>query len=334
MIRKLITAFIVSAVIVFAGYFLFRNVMLNFVLHKLQEKVKTKYDAELLIGKDYFSGFSTVNFDSIIVVPYDSDTIMKANHVEADISFLKLIAGKLPYKNLTVDTFSISLIKKDSTDNFSVFLKGKKNEADEDSVQNVRAGYGTVFNSLLNKVFDFLSGELTVNRLTADYSFKNEKRHFIIPNVYLKSKEFNLMIIDSSFEKPIRWNIYGMINRNSRNIQCTVASDGEMKKLIPLAYSHNEFKYMLDSFSVNMNSYRFEDKKLTIDLSYQFKNLRLNHWRIGADDVLFDSLKFSGHLFADENKIGFDTSSFMGISKILFDFSFYYSRDSGKTVAL
>ncbi|MEP7170758.1 MAG: biosynthetic peptidoglycan transglycosylase, partial [Bacteroidota bacterium] len=33
-------------------------------------------------------------------------------------------------------------------------------------------------------------------------------------------------------------------------------------------------------------------------------------------------------------KIGFDTSSFMGISKILFDFSFYYSRDSGKTVAL
>ncbi|HKR04799.1 MAG TPA: biosynthetic peptidoglycan transglycosylase [Bacteroidia bacterium] len=334
MVRKATTAFIICTILVFAGYFLFRNAVLHFVLHKVQEKIKTKYEAGLIIGRDYFSGFSSVNLDSILLIPLDGDTLLKINHIAADISFFKLIAGRLPYKNLSADTIAISLIKKDSADNYSAFLKGKKTEEPDDSTQHAAAGYGTVFNNLLNKLFNFLSGEITVNRLTADYFYKDEKRHFIVPNLYLKSREFDMVIIDSSFEKPVQWNINGMINRNERSIQCNVVSGSEMKKLIPFINSQSEFKYMLDSFSMDINSCRFEDDRLTIDLSYQFKNLRLNHWRVGEKDVKIDSLKFNGHLFADENRLGFDTSSFLEMNKMLFNFSSYYSRDSGKIFSL
>jgi len=335
MIRKIAAAFIICVILLFTCYFLFRNTALHFVMHKIREKIKTKYDAGLFIGKDYFSGFSSVNIDSILLVPPGGDTLLRARHIKADISFFKLIAGKLPYDNLTADTISISLIKNDSANNYSVFLKGKKAEPDDDTTtQQVVSGYGTVFNNLLSKLFNFLSGEITVNRLTADYSYKDGKRHFIIPNLFLKSREFNTSVIDSSFEKPVQWNISGVINRSSRNIQCNIACVNETKKLIPLVSSQSEFKYMLDTFSVNINSYMFDDEKLSIDLSYRFKNLRLNHWRIGTEDVKFDSLKFNGHLFAEENKIGFDTSSFLEINKMLFNFSSFYDRSYGKTFSL
>src|SRR6185436_13541706 len=335
MIRKIAAAFIICVILLFTCYFLFRNTALHFVMHKIREKIKTKYDAGLFIGKDYFSGFSSVNIDSILLVPPGGDTLLRARHIKADISFFKLIAGKLPYDNLTADTISISLIKNDSANNYSVILKGKKAEPDDDTTtQQVVSGYGTVFNNLLSKLFNFLSGEITVNRLTADYSYKDGKRHFIIPNLFLKSREFNTSVIDSSFEKPVQWNISGVINRSSRNIQCNIACVNETKKLIPLVPSQSEFKYMLDTFSVNINSYMFDDEKLSIDLSYRFKNLRLNHWRIGTEDVKFDSLKFNGHLFAEENKIGFDTSSFLEINKMLFNFSSFYDRSYGKTFSL
>jgi hypothetical protein len=332
MIRKTVLVFFTAAILLLAGYFVFRNTVLHLVISKLQDKIKTKYEADLLLSDAYFSGFSSVNIDSILLVPHGSDTLLKANHIEADISFLKLVTGKLPYKNLVADTVSINVVKKESTDNFSVFVKGKKQEEDADSSK--KTGYGTVLNNLLDKLFNFLSGTITVNRMTADYSFKNERSHIVIPQLLLKSREFDLTVIDSSFEKPVSWNINGTINRGDRSIQCTVAAGGETKKLIPFISSQSKFKYMLDSFSVNMNSYRFEDNKLTVDLNYRFKNLRVNHWRIGADDVTFDSLKFSGHLFADENRIGFDTSSFLEINEILFNFSSYYSRDSGKIFSL
>ena len=334
MIRKTAKVFFIGVILIFACYFLFRNTVLHLVISKLQDKVKTKYDAELIISNSYFSGFSSVNMDSIFLVPPGSDTLMSANHIKADISFFKLIAGRLPYKNLVADTISIHVIKKDSRDNFSVFLKGKKQEEDVDNPQEITAGYGTVLNNVLDRLFNFLSGTVTVNRMTADYSFKNDKRHFVIPQLLLKSREFDLTVIDSSFEKPVSWNINGTINRGERNIQCTVAAGGETKKLIPVVSSQSKFKYMLDSFSVSMNSYRYEDSRLMMDLSYEFKNLRVNHWRIGTDDVKFDSLKFSGHLFADQNRIGFDTSSFLEINKMLFNFSSYYSRDSGKIFSL
>lgn len=332
--RKVVTFFIIGSILLLTSYFLFRNVALHYVLQKAEDKIKSKYNAQLIIGDSYFSSFSSVNLDRISLFPDGSDTLMKAQHIEADISFLKLISGRLPYKNLSADTISISLVKKDSADNYSVFLKGKKKEADPDSIQHTSIGYGTLINNLLDKIFNFLSAELTVNRLTADYIDNKEKRHFIVPRLFLRSKEFNMMIVDNSFEKPVNWDIDGVIDRKARTIQCNVASRNEMKKLVPVISSQIGFKYMLDSFSVFMNSYSFENNKLMMDLSCRFKNLKVNHWRIGEENVNFDSLSFKGHLFADHSKIGFDTSSYLGINKILFDFSFYYDRDSGKTFSL
>src|SRR3954466_9694966 len=100
MIRKTVLVFFTAAILLLAGYFVFRNTVLHLVISKLQDKIKTKYEADLLLSDAYFSGFSSVNIDSILLVPHGSDTLLKANHIEADISFLKLVTGKLPYKNL------------------------------------------------------------------------------------------------------------------------------------------------------------------------------------------------------------------------------------------
>ena len=97
-LKKIATVIFIFSVVVIILYFLFRNTILNYALHRMQDKVKSKYNTELKITKAYFSGFSTVNANEISVIPPGNDTLAVIKHIEADLSFFRILTNKLPYK--------------------------------------------------------------------------------------------------------------------------------------------------------------------------------------------------------------------------------------------
>jgi hypothetical protein len=332
--KKIALIILASAAVLFLFYFVFRNSILNYALNKYHVKVKEKYNAELKIGKAYFSSFSTLHLENILIIPEKGAPLLSIKNMMADISFIRLIRRELPYKKLLLDSVYFNLVKNDTANNYGAFLREDKVKSEEIKPDTIVSGYSTLLNNLFNKTFSLLSGEISAHRIFIHYNSDNVYRNFSIPDLFLKGEEFNAIVNDSSFENPVQYIFHGTINKRNRSIHFQTGMKNESQNLLPLISSKSEFKYLFDSVNADINSYKYSDNALTIALSFSFINLKVNHWRISANDVSFNSLKFSGHLFADENKIGFDTSSFLELNNALLNFSTFYDRSNGKTFAL
>ena len=121
--KRFLIFFSVFALLIIA-FFIARQPILDYVLKKVKAKVKDRFHAELVIGDAHFNGLREISIDQVALIPIGRDTLLTLKHASAKIRISKLLIGKITTRELIVQQVAVTLMKKDSMDNYSMFLKG------------------------------------------------------------------------------------------------------------------------------------------------------------------------------------------------------------------
>jgi hypothetical protein len=121
-------------------YFSARNLILNYAINKVSDKLKQKYSLNLLLKSSNFTGVSTLTISGIKLFQNNKDTLLTCNKVEVDLKLFQLFLGNVRVNNFYADSTKIVLNKSKQSDNFSFLLKSKntqkKNENKEGNSVN------------------------------------------------------------------------------------------------------------------------------------------------------------------------------------------------------
>ncbi|MBK7963875.1 MAG: hypothetical protein IPK10_00145 [Bacteroidetes bacterium] len=117
---------IIAVLLLVASVLLLRQPILDFVVNKAKEKFKDKFDVELKIRDAGFASIRDVYFTDVSLVPANGDTLLKVKSVYARINLAKLLRLKVGFRELVIDTSHLSLVKRESSDNFSFLSNEKK----------------------------------------------------------------------------------------------------------------------------------------------------------------------------------------------------------------
>ena len=148
--KRLVILFSIVTILIII-VFAIRQPILNYVIEKAKVKVKQKFNATLVVGNAEFKGIRELCIDDVALIPSNSDTLFTLKHLSAKIRLSKLLVGKVTTRSLVAQGVSITLVKKDSIDNYSIFLKSDSKKEDQ-SVKDNSIGLNERFASVYEKI--------------------------------------------------------------------------------------------------------------------------------------------------------------------------------------
>ena len=258
--------------------FAYRDSILSMGVKKAISKAKESYQIDLQIKNAHFSGFKTVAFDEITAVPEQRDSLVALHHLRLSVKLFPLLFGTIKLDELSLDRGFVHLVKRDSLRNYDFLFKKKEDARTSQGLQ-----LGSLANRLLNSVFYKIPEDLSVNELELAWIEDSSKVVFDVKNTRIVSGEVNATI-DVNQQESI-WHVRGSVDPGDRQLDLTMFADG---KKLALPYLEKRFglKLDVDTLHTQIDDVSYFAGKLTISGSWGAKNLRINHPKIAANDVV------------------------------------------------
>src|SRR6187431_35245 len=105
-----ITAIIV--VILVIAYFAFRNMVLQKVVTKIQDKTLTEYNSTFSVKEAKFRGICGIDMTDVTLKPNNADTLFRIESIQTDINMMKLLVGDIQLEGLQLKNGFLQLVKK------------------------------------------------------------------------------------------------------------------------------------------------------------------------------------------------------------------------------
>ena len=288
--------------------FAYRDSILSIGVKKAIAKAKESYQIDLQIKNAHFSGLKTVAFDEITAVPEHRDSLVVLHQLRLSVQLFPLLFGKIKLDELTLDRGFVHLVKRDSLRNYDFLFKKKKNDKADQGLQ-----LGSLANRLLNSVFYKIPENLLVNKLELAWIEDGSKVVFEVKDTQIISGEVNATI-DVNQKESI-WHVKGSVDPGDRQLDLTLFADG---KKLALPYLEKRFglKLDVDTLHTQMDDVSYFAGKLSISGSWGVKNLRINHPKIAANDVVIDDGKLLADMSIGENYVELAESSVIKLGEI------------------
>lgn len=129
-IRRIIYGLVSFLIIVGAGLFLFRNVLLRSVAADKIASLSSRYNMHIAYSNLSMSSIGNIRLDELTVVPHDKDTLLMLKRIEVSLDLLPLLGGNISVGNVDVDGMRLTFIKQKGCSNYE-FLFRKTADTDE-----------------------------------------------------------------------------------------------------------------------------------------------------------------------------------------------------------
>lgn len=189
MLRKILLYVAGSILLLLVLFFIFRNVVLHAVVDKKCKQFEEKYQAELIIGKAKFTGFTGVTIRDIKIVPYNRSVLFASKKVYAHFRLFPLIIGNIHINKFTLENTLINIIRKGKVNNYDFLFTGTKDtiQQQSDSSFNYAARFNKIFSAVFSNIPDKIEIRNFLVRITADTirvssflpAFRIENRRFL-----------------------------------------------------------------------------------------------------------------------------------------------------------
>src|ERR1700760_1027439 len=109
-IAGIILVFLI-VLIAIGGYIAYtkREAILEKELAKAEAKAKKEYNLDIKIGSANFTGFRTVGFFKITIVPDGRDSLLKIDKLSITVKLLPLILGEVKLADVALDNGHLNL---------------------------------------------------------------------------------------------------------------------------------------------------------------------------------------------------------------------------------
>lgn len=322
--RPWILVTLITILLLMSSVLLLRQPILEYVINKVKVKFKDRFDATLVVGDAGFAGLKVFYLDDIALIPANGDTLLKIRHFEAKISFRKFLKFRPGFKELLVDTAVVSLVRRDSSDNYSFFFR-KDIDATADTVRKGNdTGYDDRVLGVFQRINDIFNESITFRQFKVLYRRGSVEEMVSIPELYYDGNVFQSSVITSSKEGVNLWIVNGKADPGNSEYDFHVKRTRGDAFALPFFDLIDNFKVCFDSAHVQLKV--AEESLVRLNGHFDVHKLMVSHWRIAPEDVHFPSMQFTMDAFADQDSIGLDTGTVFSMNKLPVSITASYSR--------
>ena len=320
--KRLVILFSIIALL-FIALFLIRQPILNYVIEKAKTKVRQKFNATLVVGAASFNGIQEICIDDVALIPSNGDTIFTLKHLSAQIRISKLFVGKVTTRSLIAQGVSITLVKKDSLDNYSSFLKSDSKKENQESSNSI--GLNQRFASVYEKINDVFNEEITLENFHLSYQKNDVSESLDLPLLNFDGEKFNSSLVMSSKEGKSEWQIVGTANASEGEYDFSMVRKSANACALPFVDLYDGFKFCFDKANIRLKADISEDD-VPFSVIFSMDNFLVNHWRISPENVVVPAIAAQFNLNFSEDSIYTASPTFFSLNKLLVNFQSTYAR--------
>ena len=308
LILKALIIFLLFSVV---GIYFFRDNLLQKVIAKATSKIEADYNCTFYIERAHFDSPSSVELNTVFLVPKAADTLFCVEKIKTKINLLQLITGDIQLQNLEVKNGFIQLVKNEKGRNFDVFInKGNINEV------NKKKNYAKLAFRLLSKVLNLVPTEMQLENISLRMNDLGIKVTMHLPTLKLKNHQLqtNINVTESEFSQ--KWNISGFVDPRAKNADIRIFNHDTSKIQLPYIYKRFGFKSSFKNIHLKLDKFDLESNELHLDGLVSVEDFTINHPKISKKEVFIKTASFNYHFLLGSDFVAIDSTSSAQINKI------------------
>ncbi len=309
--------------------FVFRNALLNQIIHRVDAKLERDYQCHLTIEKAEFKGMSNLDFQHIYLVPMAADTLVRIDELKTSVNFWKLLVGDVQLGKLEINKGYIQLVKTKTGSNFDAFLRSKKEQRD-----NSEVNYAKLVNRITSRLLNLVPTDMKVKGFAFKIDDKGNKVVFDFNQLALTDKKLNTIIQVTATDFSQQWTLNGFADPRDRkaDLQFYNAANDTIK--IPYLDKKWNLKTGFKSIHFNLENLALDSGELHIDGYSSIQNLFVNHPKIASKDVEVQNARFDYHWIVGARTMDLDSTSTLQLNSIKCQPYLSYTNETDKVYVL
>lgn len=332
--RLLLAAKIIGAILLLLAisYFVFRNVILDKSIVKIQEKFKTEYNSDFNIKSAKFEGFSNLVMTDISIVPHDADTLLRVQKLNTSVNLGELLIGELQIGKLDMQNGFILLVKKGSKKNFDAFIK-KKDSLEIDTAVKEK-DYARKFYKILSRGLNLVPTDMNLKNFSLFVDDNGKKASVKIISLSIEDHLLatNIAVKTNTFTQE--WRIAGNANPRKKTADLKFFNADTSAIKVPYLDERYNLLASFDTAHIILKNLSMRNGEMSVNGMASIKNLLVNHRRIASQNVKIDDAQFDYDFLFGPDFIKIDSSSTVQINKIKVRPFVEYSIKNDTTYAL
>lgn len=317
-----------------ACFFAFRNTILQKVIEKAQNKVRTDYDATLTIESASFKGFSGLEFSEIALVPDNADTLMHVRSVKTSVNYLKFLTGDVQLGTLDMQDGFIQIVKDSTGTNYSGFLKQDSTAVKEVNDSDKEANYAERAYTLLNRMLNLIPTDMKLDNLTLRMDYMGKKVSMNLQEMRLVDDHLESSINVVANDIRQTWKVKGFADPRNKQADLKFFNADTSRIAVPYIDERYGLKSGFDSIRLNVEDLDMSGGEMRLKGFASIANFMVNHPKIAKKDVVIDKAKFDYDFVFGADFIAIDSTSSVQLNKIKFTPFVRYSVEQDTTYQL
>ncbi len=332
-LKRFLIVLIVLPVVATCFYFAFRNQLLDYLVNKTRDKIRERYNAELVTGKAGFEGIARVRIQDISLIAPDHDTLFYCSETAASFSFRRFLQGQPPVNNIIAGPGYFSVVEySDSTANYSFLFNQEKRDTAVDG--NIPGSY----RDFVARTWKRFLGLTDFNIRLTDFVLRWKAPGYLesveINRLELQETEFRLSATGSKGNQLTTWDLSGIIDPAEEIIRMTGNTQKDTLQEVPFVRKIISARFLIRSFDFSLALEHKNRDSLQFFLDASSVNPGLNHWRISPEDVMLDSMSARILFIVKDHETEIALGSEIIINRIPLKLVTLYGKNDSTNVAI
>ncbi len=293
---------------VIAGYFVFRNSILQWAFNRAVSKAANTYHLQLSANKVAFTGFDVVSVDGITLQPQGADTLLRLKHARIDVALLSLLKGDIAFDGIEADSGALTIYNFNDSSNIKF---AKRASADTAQVSRGEATpYNDIAKGLYKQLNYALSTSFDVREMHISYADSGYATQIYIPSMNYDRKNLSALIINPDNNDTLT--IAGEVLQKGKRYSYTLNHTGKAVTYLAFLNRPEGPKFNFNTISGEVQVEPGNEFSLTFNGNAT--NLHMYHWRLAQQDVVFDKLQGNAVINITDDKVELDSASTVTIN--------------------
>ncbi|MFA6925116.1 MAG: biosynthetic peptidoglycan transglycosylase [Bacteroidales bacterium] len=314
--------------------FISRNFFLNLYINKKINQIKTKYNAELNIGKAKFTGINTIMLNTIFLKALNNDTLIKIDSAVAKINLWKILSGKLIFSDIELYKSHVNIVADTNSSNYS-FLVNKNAKVKKESSVADNYSYSKKIENFLNAIFGFIPDKVKIYDFTVNTVINKKQLTFYIDNLNIFDNIFKTIIKIKDVGENYEWLVEGKLNSHKKLCFLKLYSSSFLHKVkLPFVENKYNLKVLFDTIQFSFSNNGISNNILNLNGTFSANGLIIKHPRIASENVYLTKFSINYFLNVGKDYYELDSTSSVVFNKINFNPYIKYKPNPSKQITV
>ncbi len=298
--------------LVLTGTYLFRDLLLQKAITKIEHKFQQDYNCTFTTEKATFEGLSGINLQKITLVPKNADTLLSVEKITVKINLLPFISGDIQLKQLEIHNGFLQLVKNKNGRNFdSFFHKESKN-----SSENEKRNYAKIAYILLSKALNLVPEDLHLKNISLKIDDMGRKVNLQMEELLLKNKTLKTTVAVNTKTVSQNWNIKGFADPRNKQVDLRLFNSDTSKIKVPYIDERFSLESSFDAIRLKIEKIDMSGDELHVDGFTSISNFTINNPRISKKEVVIKNARFDYRFLLGTDFVSIDSSSTVQLNAI------------------